>query len=100
VKEIIRAAFVIARRDFTAIIYSKAFIFFLLGPFFPVLVGIAAGSLGGQIAREAALPVVGLAMSQTDSQKMIGARDALAMNMGERTTARTRRTISKRKRII
>jgi hypothetical protein len=33
-KEIIRAAFVIARRDFTAIIYSKAFIFFLLGPFF------------------------------------------------------------------
>jgi ABC-2 type transport system permease protein len=84
VKEIIRAAFVIARRDFTAIIYSKAFIFFLLGPFFPVLVGITAGSLGGQIAREAALPVVGLAMSQTDSQKMIGARDALAVNMGER----------------
>jgi ABC-2 type transport system permease protein len=46
-KEIIRAAFVIARRDFTAIIYSKAFIFFLLGPFFPVLVGFAAGNLGG-----------------------------------------------------
>lgn len=83
-KEIIRAAFVIARRDFTAIIYSKAFIFFLLGPFFPVLVGIAAGSLGGQIAREAAQPVVGLAMSQTDSQKMIGARDTLAVNMGEK----------------
>ena len=32
-KEIFRAAFVIARRDFTAIIYSKAFIFFLLGHF-------------------------------------------------------------------
>ena len=45
-KEIFRAAMVIARRDFTAIIYSKAFIFFLLGPFFPVLVGIAAGNLG------------------------------------------------------
>lgn len=83
-KEIIRAAFVIARRDFTAIIYSKAFIFFLLGPFFPVLVGIAAGSLGGQIAREAAQPVVGLAMTQSDSQKMIAARDTLAVNMGKR----------------
>lgn len=82
-KEIIRAAFVIARRDFTAIIYSKAFIFFLLGPFFPVLVGIAAGSLGGQIARDAAQPVVGLAMTQADSQKLIAARDTLAVNMGD-----------------
>ena len=82
-KEIIRAAFVIARRDFTAIIYSKAFIFFLLGPFFPILVGIAAGSLGGQIAREAAQPVVGLAMAQTDSQRIIAARETLAANMGK-----------------
>jgi ABC-2 type transport system permease protein len=83
VKEIIRAAFVIARRDFTAIIYSKAFIFFLLGPLFPVLVGVAAGSLGGQIAREASQPVVGLAMSQADSRKMLDARDTLSANMGE-----------------
>ena len=29
--ETIRAAFVIARRDFTAIIFSKSFFFFLLG---------------------------------------------------------------------
>ncbi len=82
-KEIFRAAMVIARRDFTAIIYSKAFIFFLLGPFFPVLVGIAAGNLGGQIAREAAQPVVGLAMVQSDSQKILNAREKLAVNMGE-----------------
>jgi ABC-2 type transport system permease protein len=83
VKEIIRAAFVIARRDFTAIIYSKAFIFFLLGPLFPVFVGIAAGSLGGQIAQEASQPVVGLAMSQADSQRMLGARETLSVNMGK-----------------
>ncbi len=82
-KEIIRAAFVIARRDFTAIIYSKAFIFFLLGPFFPVLVGIAAGSLGGQIAKEANRPVIGLAMSQIDSAGMISARKTLAKTMGD-----------------
>jgi ABC-2 type transport system permease protein len=83
VREIIRAAFVIARRDFTAIIYSKAFIFFLLGPFFPVLVGFAAGSLGGQIAKEASRPVVGLALSQSDSAKIIAARETLAVNMGK-----------------
>lgn len=83
-KEIIRAAFVIARRDFTAIIYSKAFIFFLLGPFFPVLVGVAAGSLGGQIAKEAGQPVVGLAMTQADSGKIISARTVLSKTMGEK----------------
>jgi ABC-2 type transport system permease protein len=83
VKEIFRAAFVIARRDFTAIIYSKAFIFFLLGPFFPVLVGIAAGSVGGQIAKEASRPVVGLALSQEDSKKIIAAREMLSENMGK-----------------
>ena len=82
-KEIFRAAFVIARRDFTAIIYSKAFIFFLLGPFFPVLVGVAAGSLGGQIAKEADKPVIGLALSQSDSTKLISARDTLSETMGD-----------------
>ncbi len=83
-KEIIRAAFVIARRDFTAIIYSKAFIFFLLGPFFPVLAGVAAGSLGGQIAKESAQPVIGVAMIQADSEKLLAARQALAKSMGEK----------------
>jgi hypothetical protein len=34
---------VIARRDFMAILWSRSFIFFLLGPLFPVLVGAMAG---------------------------------------------------------
>ena len=82
-REIIRAAWVIGRRDFTAIIYSKAFIFFLLGPLFPVLVGVAAGSVGGEIARESNKPVVGLALSQNDSDKIINARDILSENLGK-----------------
>ena len=81
-REILRAAWVIARRDFTAIIYSKAFIFFLLGPFFPVLVGIGAGSVSGQIARETNKPVVGLAMSQSDARGLTAARDLLSESMG------------------
>jgi ABC-2 type transport system permease protein len=83
VKEIFRAALVIGRRDFTAIIFSKAFIFFLLGPLFPVLVGVAAGSLGGQIAKEAEKPVIGLALSQTDSTRLLQARKDLSNTMGE-----------------
>ena len=36
-REMIRAAFVIARRDFSATVLSRTFLLFLLGPFFPVL---------------------------------------------------------------
>jgi ABC-2 type transport system permease protein len=87
-KEIIRAAFVIARRDFTAIIYSKAFIFFLLGPFFPVLVGFAAGNLGGQIAKEASQPIVGIALAKEEAGKILSARESLSKTLGDRYFAR------------
>ena len=82
-KEIFRAAFVIGRRDFTAIIFSKAFIFFLLGPLFPVLVGVAAGSLGGQIAKETEKPIVGLALPKADNAQLIRARAELSKTMGQ-----------------
>lgn len=83
-KETIRAAYVIGRRDFTAIIFSKAFIFFLLGPLFPIIVGIAAGALGGQVARDSTTPVIGLAMPAKDTQAMVAARDTLSQQLGAR----------------
>lgn len=83
-KEIFRAALVIGRRDFTAIIFSKAFIFFLLGPLFPLLVGVAAGSLGGQIAKEAEKPIIGLALNQSDAARLMDARKDLSTTMGSR----------------
>jgi ABC-2 type transport system permease protein len=43
---IFSSAFVIARRDFTATVMSKAFLLFLLGPLFPVLMGGAFVSIG------------------------------------------------------
>lgn len=82
--ETIRAAFVIGRRDFTAIIFSKAFFFFLLGPMFPLLVGGAAGLLGGQVARDIDRPVIGVAMSADDSRQLLAARATLAAQVGER----------------
>lgn len=83
-KEIFRAAFVIGRRDFTAIIFSKAFIFFLLGPLFPLLIGVAAGSLGGEIAKSVSQPVVGLYMEKADADRIMEARDLLAEQLGRR----------------
>jgi ABC-2 type transport system permease protein len=81
-KEILRAAFVIGRRDFTAIIMSKAFIFFLLGPLFPLLIGVAAGSLGGQMAQEVDRPVIGVMMDAASAKKMEETRLELAKNLG------------------
>ncbi|MEE4154891.1 MAG: ABC transporter permease [Erythrobacter sp.] len=72
------AAWVIARRDFIAVLFSRAFLFFLIGPLFPVLVGGLAGSIGGQVAREAIPIEVGLAMSAEDNAAMIAARERIA----------------------
>ena len=44
----IRSAWVIARRDFTATVLSKTFLFFLLGPLFPLLFGGVFGGIGAQ----------------------------------------------------
>jgi ABC-2 type transport system permease protein len=82
--ETIRAAFVIGRRDFTAIIFSKAFFFFLLGPLFPVIVGGAAGALGGQVAENISRPVIGVEIGNEDGKRLMQARADLAKQMGDR----------------
>lgn len=82
-REIFRAAFVITRRDFTAIVYSKAFIFFLLGPLLPVLVGFAAGNLGEQMARDASRPSVAVALNAAESEKLLAARASLSKTFGD-----------------
>ncbi len=81
--ELLRAAWVIARRDFAAIIFSKAFFFFLLGPVFPLAIGIAAGSIGGQVARDIDRPSFALVMAAPDSEAALAARTALATQLGE-----------------
>lgn len=80
--ETIRAAFVIARRDFSAIIFSKSFFFFLLGPLFPLIIGIAAGGLGQQVRQDIDRPVIGVALEDVQAAKLIDARAALARNLG------------------
>jgi ABC-2 type transport system permease protein len=75
---ILRAALVIMRRDFTAILFSRSFLFFLLGPLFPVLVGAMAGSIGSHVDQAADRTVLGIAMTAPDAQAMIAARRVLA----------------------
>jgi ABC-2 type transport system permease protein len=77
----LRSAWVVARRDFVAVIFSKAFVFFLLGPLFPVLVGAMAGGIGAQVSRSVDRPQLGLALSGDETERMIRAREAMAEQM-------------------
>ncbi|MDF0542617.1 ABC transporter permease [Sphingobium sp. H39-3-25] len=78
-----RAALVIARRDYTAVIFSKAFILFLVGPLFPLLIGVVAGNLGERMGDDAARPLIALAMAPADAGAIEGARARLVKDMGE-----------------
>ena len=85
---IIRSAYVIGRRDFTATVMSKAFLLFLLGPLFPVLMGAAFGGIGAQIEREAQKPVVAVIASPEEFAKIEHLRNRLASAVrGERVVA-------------
>jgi len=84
IKELLRAAFVIARRDFTAIIFSKSFFFFLLGPLFPLGIGIAAGGLGQQVKQDIDRPVIGIALSEEEAAKLLEAKKKLSVSLGKR----------------
>ena len=76
------AARVVARRDFHAILFSRAFFFFLLGPLFPIIIGAMAGGIGGQVQRDANTRLVAVAMSEPDAQAMVEARARLAPQIG------------------
>ena len=79
--ELVRAAFVIARRDFTATVMSKTFLLFLLGPLFPVLMGFAFGGIGARIEKSAENPVVAVIASERDFARLSASRERLASVM-------------------
>lgn len=81
-KETLRAAFVIARRDFVAVIFSKTFVFFLIGPLFPLFVGAMAGALGTQAQRDLGLPKLGVALAEPDLARLLAAERAIGERLG------------------
>jgi ABC-2 type transport system permease protein len=76
------AALVVARRDFTAILFGRSFIFFLLAPFFPVVVGLMAGGVGEKVQRNIARAELGIVMQAADTDAMLAARETLSPAMG------------------
>jgi ABC-2 type transport system permease protein len=77
-----QAAWVIARRDFVAILFSRYFIFFLLGPLFPILVGGMAAGIGQKVQNATAQTDIAIAMAAADVDAMLRANDALAPTLG------------------
>ncbi|MEO7634658.1 MAG: ABC transporter permease [Sphingomicrobium sp.] len=78
----LRSAVVIARRDFAATVLSKTFIFFLLGPLFPLLLGGVFGGIGARVAARTDQPVVAVALAPADYAAVAAARAGLAQALG------------------
>jgi ABC-2 type transport system permease protein len=75
---LLRSAFVIARRDFAATVLSKAFIFFLLGPLFPLLLGGVFGGIGARVATQTEQPVIAVVSAPAEYRRIAEARRQLA----------------------
>ncbi len=89
--ETIRAAFVIGRRDFTATVLSKTFLFFLLGPLFPIALGFAFGGIGAQVERNAKPPAVMVIASPEEFALLQTARERLSPLTDDRPPVQLRR---------
>ena len=72
-----QAAFVIARRDFRAILFSKAFVFFLIGPVFFGLISLGAASIGQRTAENREPPILAVSMDPVDAAAIEVARNRL-----------------------
>ncbi|WP_157216062.1 ABC transporter permease [Flavisphingomonas formosensis] len=80
--ELIRAALVIARRDYTATVFSKTFLLFLIGPLFPIIFGFVFGSIGANVDKTAR-PVVAVIATDGERTALTAARNRLADRLGD-----------------
>lgn len=80
---ILAAAWVMARRDFTAILFSRSFFFFLLGPLFPVVVGALAGGISHSVGDASQPPQLGVALSAHDLAALRAGQARLAPQLGK-----------------
>ena len=77
-RKLLRGAFVIGRRDFSATVLSKTFLFFLVGPLLPLLFGAIFGGIGASVAKSRERPVVAVIASQADFARLAAARERVA----------------------
>lgn len=82
-RERLRAALVIARRDYGATVFSKTFLLFLLFPLLPLLAGGGFGALGAAQDRAEARPVVAVVAGPETAAALGHAGARLAARLGD-----------------
>ena len=78
----LQAALVVARRDFVAILFSRSFLFFLLGPLFPAVVFGMSGGLGAAANQNAPDVRIALQMPSEDMAAILGAHERIESELG------------------
>jgi ABC-2 type transport system permease protein len=79
-----QSAFVIARRDFVATVWSRTFLFFLLGPLLIIGLSFLFGAMSGRMARQDVHATVAVVATQADFAPLAAARERLNPGFGER----------------
>jgi ABC-2 type transport system permease protein len=77
-----RAALVIARRDYVASVWSRAFIFFLIGPLIPIIFGVTFGSVGAKMQRTELPPVIAIIAPPAEGHALVEARLRVTRALG------------------
>ena len=80
--ELIRAALVIARRDYVASVWSRTFLLFLIGPLFPILFGFVFGSVGAKLDSQATHPTVAVVADGAARDVLTRAHRQLSSRLG------------------
>jgi ABC-2 type transport system permease protein len=80
---LLRSAFVIGRRDFTATVYSKTFLLFLLGPLLIIGLSIVLGNATERMARDDLKARVAVIADPSDFAPILRARERLNPSFGE-----------------
>jgi len=79
----VRSAFVIARRDFTATVFSKTFLFFLLGPLLIIGLTVVFGNVTERMARHDTQPTVAVIASAAEYRAIADAHARFRPAFGE-----------------
>jgi ABC-2 type transport system permease protein len=82
---LVRAAYVIGRRDFVATVWSKTFLFFLAGPLIIIAISILFGNVSEKMARQDTHPAVAVVAPAGEYRLIAEARTRLNPAFGERS---------------
>jgi ABC-2 type transport system permease protein len=89
-RETIRAAFVIGRRDFIATVGSRTFLLFLLGPLLPILFGGIFGAIGAAVDSPPVERSVAVLAAHAERTRIAAAQARVEAILGQGATPRLR----------